>query len=70
MAFRMKGFPYHDDIRKEQDPDGWALSHRADGTARSGFETKKIQEAISEGMTLQEAIEAVEKRTKETKENL
>ena len=60
MAFRMKGFPYHDDIRKEQDPDGWALSHRADGTARSGFETKKIQEAI----------EAVEKRTKETKENL
>ena len=70
MVFRMKGFPNHDDINKEKNPDAWAMSHRADGTARSGFETKKIEDAMNEGMTLQEAIQAVEKRTKETKENL
>ena len=38
MAFKMRGFPYHDDISKEKNPDGWAKSHRADGTARSAKE--------------------------------
>ena len=61
---------YHDDISKEKNPDGWAKSHRADGTARSGGETAQINKALALGddITLAQAIAAAEAWTKEQKE--
>ena len=54
---------YHDDISKERNPDGWAKSHRADGTARSGKEIALINDALALGdITLPQAIAAAEYR--------
>ena len=60
---------YHDDISKEKNPEGWAKSHRTDGTARSGMETKLINDALSDtDISLAQAIAAAEKRIEELKD--
>ena len=71
MAFKMRGFPYHDDISKEKNPDGWAKSHRADGTARSAKEIALINQALALGddITLAQAIAAAESRVNDLKDD-
>ena len=70
MAFKMRGFPYHDDISKERNPGGWAKSHRADGTARSGKEIDLINKALALGdITLAQAIAAAESRVNDLKDD-
>ena len=60
---------YHDDISKERNPEGWAKSHRADGTARSGKEIALINEALALGdITLPQAIASAESRINKLKE--
>ena len=56
-------------MNKEKNPEGWAKSHRTDGTARSGMETKLINDALSDtDISLAQAIAAAEKRIEELKD--
>ena len=58
---------YHDDTK--EGTEGWTKSHRADGTARSGMETKLINNALSDpDISLAQAIAAAEKRVEELKD--